>query len=238
MPEFIAAVMPMTRSLRSHSRTSASPKTAVYCGGAGVDDGRDGTGGAGMRCEIDFGLAACHFSMPSRPPSSAGAKPLPLTVAQWMTTGRSASKAVFSARRMACTSWPSITPRYAQSSSSHHRPGAQKALTDSLKRGPSRSNAAPMPTGSFVSFSSTPSRASHSPGSSRTRFMYRDSAPTLGEIDMPLSFKMTTIGVPRPPAWETASNATPPVIEPSPMTATTLPSSAPPRSMASLIPTA
>ncbi len=108
MPEFIAAVMPITRGSRSHSRTSASPNTCVYCGGAGDDDGRDG---AGRRWAIDFGLAACHFSMPSRPPSSAGAKPLPLTVAQWMTTGRSASKAVFSARRMARTSWPSITPR-------------------------------------------------------------------------------------------------------------------------------
>ena len=107
MPEFIAAVMPITRGSRSHSRTSASPNTCVYCGGAG-DEGRDG---AGRRCEIDFGLAACHFSMPSRPPSSAGAKPLPLTVAQWMTTGRSASNAVFSARRIARTSWPSITPR-------------------------------------------------------------------------------------------------------------------------------
>ena len=131
-----------------------------------------------------------------------------------------------------------MTPRYAQSSSSHQRPGAQKAFTDSLNRGPRRSNAAPMPAGSFVSFSSTPSRASHRPGSSRTRFMYRDNAPTFGEIDMPLSFKMTTIGVPSPPACDTASNATPPVIEPSPMTATTLPSSAPPRSIASLMPTA
>ena len=46
--------------------------------------------------------------MPSRPPSSAGAKPLPLTVAQCTTTGRSASKADFSARRSARTSWPSI----------------------------------------------------------------------------------------------------------------------------------
>ena len=107
MPEFIAAVMPITRSSRSHSRTSASPNTCVYCGGAG-DEGRDG---ATRRCEIDFGLAACHFSMPSRPPCSAGAKPLPLTVAQWMTTGRSASNAVFSARRIARTSCPSITPR-------------------------------------------------------------------------------------------------------------------------------
>ena len=31
--------------------------------------------------------------MPSSPPSSAGAKPLPLTVLQWTTTGRSASSA-------------------------------------------------------------------------------------------------------------------------------------------------
>ena len=34
------------------------------------------------------GLAACHFSIPSSPPSSAGAKPLPFTVAMWTTTGR------------------------------------------------------------------------------------------------------------------------------------------------------
>ena len=34
MPEFIAAVMPTTRSSRRHSSTSASPNTVVYCGGA------------------------------------------------------------------------------------------------------------------------------------------------------------------------------------------------------------
>ena len=99
--------MPITRGSRSHSRTSASPSTCVYWGGAGLD----GADGAGRRWAIDFGLAACHFSMPSRPPCSAGAKPLPLTVAQWMTTGRSASNAASSARRIARTSWPSMTPR-------------------------------------------------------------------------------------------------------------------------------
>ena len=36
VPEFIAAVMPTTRSSRSHSRTSASPKTCVYCGGGAL----------------------------------------------------------------------------------------------------------------------------------------------------------------------------------------------------------
>ena len=110
MPEFIAAVMPTTRSSRWHSRTSASPNTCVYCGGAGLAPDGLGAAGAGMRLAIDFGLAACHFSMPSRPPSSAGAKPLPLTVATWTTTGRSASNAWRSAARSWRTSWPSMTP--------------------------------------------------------------------------------------------------------------------------------
>ena len=169
MPEFMAAVMPTTRSSCSHSRTIASPNTWVYCGGAGCAAFGFGLLGAGRPPAIDFGLAACHFSMPSRPPSSAGAKPLPLTVATWITTGRSASNAARSALRTARTSWPSITPMYAQSSSSHHRPGCHSAFTDSFSCGPRRSNLAPMPPGSRVSFSSTPSRAFHSPGSRRTR---------------------------------------------------------------------
>jgi hypothetical protein len=112
VPEFMAAVMPMTRSSRRHSSTSASPKTFVYWGGgdlAGLDFAA-ALDAAGAPLEIDFGLAACHFSMPSRSPSSAGAKPLPLTVATWTTTGRFASSASLSALRTALTSWPSITP--------------------------------------------------------------------------------------------------------------------------------
>ena len=95
VPEFIAAVMPTTRAVAAASSTSASPKTVVYCGGGVVRVGgwTGGGGGAATPLAIDFGLAACHFSMPSRPPSSAGAKPLPLTVAMWTTTGRSASSA-------------------------------------------------------------------------------------------------------------------------------------------------
>ena len=106
----MAAVIPTTRSSRSHSRTSASPKTCVYCGGATLAPDFFGAAGAGMRLAIEFGLAACHFSMPSSPPSSAGAKPLPLTVATCTTTGRSASKARRRALRSSCTSWPSMTP--------------------------------------------------------------------------------------------------------------------------------
>ena len=77
VPEFIAAVMPQTRSSRLHSSISASPKTAVYCGGLGGSVPFDGFFGAGMRLAIDAGLAACHFSMPSSPPSSAGRSPCP-----------------------------------------------------------------------------------------------------------------------------------------------------------------
>ena len=47
-----------------------------------------------------------------------------------------------------------------------------------------------------------------------------------------------TIGMSMPPALCSASNATPPVIAPSPMTATTLPSGTAPRDIASLIPSA
>ena len=111
VPEFIAAVMPTIRSSRRHSCTSASPNTVVYCGRPAIL-GRLGAAGtsATVPFEIDPGLAACHFSMPSRPPSSAGSKPLPLTVLQWTTTGRSAASASPMARLSAFTSWPSITP--------------------------------------------------------------------------------------------------------------------------------
>jgi hypothetical protein len=68
------------------------------------------TFGAGSRLTIDFGLAACHFSMPSRPPSSAGPKPLPLTVATWTTTGRLALERRAQRVAQARTSWPSMTP--------------------------------------------------------------------------------------------------------------------------------
>ncbi len=70
---------------------SASPNTWVYCGGArlGAAPAFGPPRPPGAPLAIDLGLAACHFSIPSRPPSSAGAKPLPLTVAQWTTTGRS-----------------------------------------------------------------------------------------------------------------------------------------------------
>ena len=96
----------------------------MYCGGeggggfssfsiaSGESDSLTGTGfgSAGWRLTIDFGFAACHFSIPSRPPSSAGAKPLPLTVWMWTTTGRWALSASPIAPRRAPTSWPSITP--------------------------------------------------------------------------------------------------------------------------------
>src|SRR5204862_192150 len=127
VPEFIAAVMPTTRRSRRTSSTMASPKTWVYCGTAAGAPGFF-LAAAGAPLAMEFGLAACHFSMPSRPPSSAGAKPLPLTVAAWTTTGRSAASASVRASRSALTSWPSTTPMYAKSSSSHHSPGAHDVV--------------------------------------------------------------------------------------------------------------
>jgi hypothetical protein len=108
VPEFIAAVMPQTRSSRLASATIASPNTVVYCGG-GFGSAKRAPfvfflAGAGAPFTIEAGLAACHFSMPSSPPSSAGAKPLPFTVFAWTTTGRSASSAVPIASRSARTS--------------------------------------------------------------------------------------------------------------------------------------
>jgi hypothetical protein len=119
-------VIPITRSSAFASVTIAPAKTFVYWGGepaaggfsrtsipSGESVSVTGTGFgalAGWPLRIDFGFAACHSSIDSSPPSSAGAKPLPLTVWMWTTTGRSASKASVSASRSACTSWPSITP--------------------------------------------------------------------------------------------------------------------------------
>ncbi len=54
---------------------------------------------------------------------------------------------------------------------------------------------------------------------------------------MPLSLRTITIGVCRPPAWCSASKATPPVSAPSPITDTTLPSVPMPLRIASLSPT-
>ena len=120
-------MIPITRLSRLASTTSASPKTGVYAGGGFGASGSAGRApslisprvsggfaagflGAGLPSTIEPGFAACHFSIPSRPPSSAGAKPLPLTVWMWTTTGRSASNAASRWLRSALTSWPSITP--------------------------------------------------------------------------------------------------------------------------------
>src|SRR5436309_9016303 len=102
VPEFIAAVIPITRGSRRHSATRASPNTCVYWGGGDAPpDAEPDEALAGAPLEMDLGLAACHFSIPSRPPSSAGGKPFPLTVAQCTTTGRSAASASRSALRTA-----------------------------------------------------------------------------------------------------------------------------------------
>ncbi len=138
------------------SSFSIASGESVSLTGAGLGAGLDA---AGILLTIDFGFAACHFSIPSKPPSSAAANPLPLTVWMWTTTGRWAPRAPPIARRNAPTSCPSITPTYARSSSSNRSPGAAYALIADLISGPSRSIVSPSPSGSRVRRSSTPSRA-------------------------------------------------------------------------------
>ena len=60
VPEFIAAVIPTTRGSRRTSSTIASPKTCVYCGGAVLDAGLDGTRGAGDDRARLGGVPALH----------------------------------------------------------------------------------------------------------------------------------------------------------------------------------
>jgi hypothetical protein len=140
VPPAIAAVIPITRRSRFASAMSASANTAVYWGGEGgggfssfsgaIAGGESvsltGSGflsfgdpaapgvadeeAAGILFTIEPGFAACHFSIPSRPPSSAAAKPLPFTVWMCTTTGRWAFIAPAIARRSAPTSCPSTTP--------------------------------------------------------------------------------------------------------------------------------
>ena len=67
--------------------------------------------GAGSPLTIEPGLAACHFSMPSRPPSSAGAKPLALDGVDVDDDGAVGLERLPRApQRRSATSWPSITP--------------------------------------------------------------------------------------------------------------------------------
>ena len=71
----------------------------------------------------------------------------------------------------------------------------------------------------------------------RSLFTLRLSAPTFGEIDIELSFRMTIRFVPRWPAWFRPSKAMPAVMAPSPITAITWWSS-PRRSRAAAMPVA
>ena len=58
-------------------------------------------------------------------------------------------------------------------------------------------------------------------GEDETGVRYRAIAPTLGEMDIELSFSTTRMSVPITPAWFSPSYARPPVSAPSPTTAIT-----------------
>ena len=79
MPEFIAAVMPTTRaSRRTSSHERVAEDLSCTAAAARASAAAAAAWAPGARLAIDFGLAACHFSMPSRPPSSAGREALAL----------------------------------------------------------------------------------------------------------------------------------------------------------------
>ena len=96
---------------RRTSSTIASPNTGVYCAGAGLASPPAGLAARPARRwrSTSAWRRATSPCPPGRRPRP-GAKPLPLTVATWTTTGRSASSASRSAWRSARTSWPSMTP--------------------------------------------------------------------------------------------------------------------------------
>src|SRR2546423_12520218 len=89
VPEFIAAVIPITRGSRRHSATRASPNTCVYWGGGDAPpDAEPDEALAGAPVGMGLGLAAGPLSLPSRPPPPAGGEPLPLALGPGPTARR------------------------------------------------------------------------------------------------------------------------------------------------------
>src|ERR1700757_1693241 len=88
VPEFIAAVIPMTRSSRRASATSASPNTCVYAGGAGFPPAGLATRG-GAPLGGDLGVAAGGFS-----PPPGGGDPLPFARRTGATEGTPGGRAL------------------------------------------------------------------------------------------------------------------------------------------------
>ena len=169
MPEFIAAVMPITRSSRWHSRTSASPNTCVYCGGAGLAPRRLGGGRRRHALGDRLRLRGVPLLHALEAALLGGREALALDGGDVDDDGalglerlaqRGAHRADVVAVDDADVGPVELLPQQARRGS---------ALIDSLSCGPRRSKRAPMPAGSLVSFSSTPSRARHILGSRRTR---------------------------------------------------------------------
>ena len=120
VPVFIAAVMPTMRRSRRHSVTSASPKTAVYCGGG---SGAGPPAPAPRRARRDRhglgGMPALHALQAAL---LGGREALALDRRDVHDDRRVGGERAAQRARSARTSWPSMTPVYAQSSSSHNRP--------------------------------------------------------------------------------------------------------------------
>jgi hypothetical protein len=136
--------------------------------------------------------------------------------------GPSISRSFEKLRTSSATSWPSTGPTYWKPIPSKRMPGVMRALVASM---PWRTiSMACSPFGMARRKSFTERRQRLYVREANFLENHSESAPTLGEIDISLSFRTTMKLRWRYPAWFSPSKATPPVRAPSPTTDTTLPS--------------
>jgi len=118
-------------------------------------------------------------------------------------------------------SCPSIGPIYSNPNASKSIPGVKNTLKDSSARlAICRTDLPNLGRLSRNASRSFLNRCTDSLVMVRERRL--ESAPTFSEIDISLSFRITTRSLFSSPAWFSPSKAMPPVIEPSPITAITL----------------
>ena len=153
--------------------------------------------------------------------SSALLYPLPFLVIACMNTGPSNSFATSSVSQSSFMLWPSTGPKYLNPSSSNMIPSIIAYLTVFLRC--CRPVTMPSPiSGTLETFFFILAFIAMYLREPLSFLKYFDIPPVLWDIDIPLSFSITIIFVSRVPALFSASNASPPVIAPSPMTETTL----------------
>ena len=211
-PEGIAGVIPIIFSFFSASSTIECPKTSWYLGGLFLFDFT-----ARLSPELISNLpVACHLVWSF----SAKSYPLPFLVKQWRIFGPGIFLRYSRVLTRWFMSWPSIGPKYLKFSASNK---FELSKTNDLR----------LFSMIFPVFLALSPKSLSIPNTFQISFLillnvgdvdisvrYLLSAPTFGSIDMQLSFSTIVILVSVSPAWFIPSNEIPPVIPPSPMTAT------------------